>query len=106
MHTSRVSMLRGVSVFGGEPASIHIDGDQITFEAQAGESALTFEASGIKRGSFNPSNGMWVLRLKDGRKVKFQSAGGMLSADRTPEGKETNRLLQELMRAHGARRFP
>ncbi|MGQ0624962.1 MAG: hypothetical protein ACT4PP_10005 [Sporichthyaceae bacterium] len=104
MNTSRVRILAGLSVFGGQGAQISIHDDQIRFEAPDGAS-FEVDAAEIRRGSFNTLNGMWVLKLRDGRKVRFQGAGAMLSADSSPAGKLTNELLLALLKKHRAGRF-
>lgn len=104
MHTSKIQILGGLSIFGGHPAEITVHDDLIRLETTEGE-ALDIDAAQIKRGSFNTMNGMWVLKLSDGRKIRFQGAGGLMSADRTPSGKETNALLLALLKKHRAGRF-
>jgi hypothetical protein len=63
------------------------------------------DTQAVKRWSFNGNNGLWVFRMKDGRKVALQSAGGLLSADRTPAGRATNKQIQALLRSHAAGGF-
>lgn len=37
----------------------------------------------MKRYSFNSNNGLWALRMRDGRKLYVQMSGQILSADRS-----------------------
>ncbi|MGQ0464566.1 MAG: hypothetical protein ACT4QG_04515 [Sporichthyaceae bacterium] len=107
MHTSNVRVTRVPLAVGGWRGRISLDGDGATIEplAEGKGRTVVLSGSGIKRASFNSANGLWAFRLKEGGKIHVQSSGSLLSADRTPAGKETNRLLSELLDRHGVRGF-
>jgi hypothetical protein len=43
--------------------------------------------------------------MKDGKKVYLQTSGLILSADRSPAGRETNAAIDELLRKHRVKGF-
>ena len=43
--------------------------------------------------------------MKDGKKVYLQTSGLILSADRSPAGREANTAINELMRRHRVKGF-
>jgi hypothetical protein len=57
--------------------------------------SVVIDVRELKRASFNSNNGLWIIRFKDGRRVRFQSAAGaMLSADRSEAGRATNDVIR------------
>jgi hypothetical protein len=59
----------------------------------------------VKRCSFNSNNGLWAFRMKDGRKLYLQTAGLILSADRSPAGRAANDSITQLLAKYGVRGF-
>jgi hypothetical protein len=102
MHTSNVKVLRGPITFGGWKAQLTLDGDLMTMEGAAGRS-LVVSLAEVKRASFNSNNGLWAFRLRDGGRLWMQSAGGLLSADRTAAGHESNRMIADRLAHHHVR---
>ncbi|MFI7068397.1 hypothetical protein ACIBL3_45940 [Kribbella sp. NPDC050124] len=105
MHTSSVKVLRGPITFGGWRAQLTVNGDLLTIEGDGAGRSLVVSLAEVKRASFNSSNGLWSFRLKDGRRVWIQSAGGLLSADRTAAGHETNERIADRLAALQVRVF-
>jgi hypothetical protein len=104
MHTSNAKILRGPITFGGRKVRLSLEGDAITLEGADGEPVIV-DLTEVKRASFNSNNGLWAFRFRDGRRLWLQSAGGLLSADRTPAGQETNRLIADCLAHHRVRVF-
>jgi hypothetical protein len=100
---SRVRVPAMSLAFGGWKGTITIDGDVMRVVGDDPTMSLEIDAAAVKRYSFNGNNGLWIFRMKDGRKVRLQSAGGILSADRSPAGRETNDEIRALMRKHRLR---
>jgi hypothetical protein len=90
---------------GGWKGELSIDGDVVTIDSGTAERSVEMNIADVKRASFNSNNGLWVLRFKDGRRVRFQSAGGLLSADRSPAGRETSDRLWALLGKHHVKHF-
>ena len=105
MHTSNVKVLRGPITFWGWKARLILDGDTITLDGTTSGRSMVVSIADVKRASFNSSNGLWAFRLRDGRRLWLQSAGGLLSADRTAAGETTNRLITERLIEHRVRIF-
>ncbi|WP_112239272.1 hypothetical protein [Kribbella monticola] len=105
MHTSNVKVLRGPLTFWGWKARLVLDGDTVTIEEDGGGRSMVVGLAEVKRASFNSTNGLWALRLRDGRRLWLQSAGALLSADRTPDGETTNRLITARLIHHKIRVF-
>jgi hypothetical protein len=99
-----VKVLRGPITFGGWKARLILDGDLMTIEGSAGRS-LVVSLAEVKRASFNSSNGLWAFRLHDGKRLWMQSSGGLLSADRTAAGRETNLMIADRLAHHRVRVF-
>jgi hypothetical protein len=100
-----VKVLRGPITFGGWKAQLILNGDLMTIEEGATGRSLVLNLAEVRRASFNSNNGLWALRLHDGRRFWMQSSGGLLSADRTPAGHETNRLIADRLAQHRVRVF-
>lgn len=105
MHTSRVRVLRGPITVGGWRARLIVDGDTLTIDGSEAGRSLVVSLADVKRASFNSNNGLWAFRLNDGRRMWMQSAGGLLSADRTPAGQQTNQLIADRLTTLGVRVF-
>ncbi len=105
MHTSRVKVLRGPITFGGWKGRLTLDGDLMTVEGDEVGRSLVISLADVKRASYNSNNGLWAFRFHDGKRLWIQSAGGLLSADRTPAGHETNRLITDRLAHHRVRLF-
>lgn len=102
MHTSKARVVSLPLAVGGWKGELSIDDDLVRIAA-AGGKELSFDLGQVKRASFNSMNGLWALRLNDGRRVRFQSAGGVMSADRSPAGQQTNELIRSRLAQHGVR---
>lgn len=105
MHTSSVKVLRAPITFGGWKARLIIDGDTATVEGNGSGRSMVFSLAEVRRASYNSTNGLWAFRLQDGRRLWLQSAGSLLSADRTVDGKIANSLITERLAHHGVRMF-
>lgn len=109
MHTCNVKVLPSILVFGGWRGELTIDDDGLTIVDAEGGRRLAIRPDAIKRASFNGNNGLWVLTPTEGTRIRFQTAGWLLSGDRTPAGKsaakEANPLIKALFREHGVRVF-
>jgi hypothetical protein len=105
MHKSKAKVVSGFLVFGGWKGELSIDGDIVRIDAVDHSQSLVIDIREIKRASYNSNNGLWSLRFKNGRRARFQSAGGLLSADRTEAGRVSNELVRDLLQRHGARFF-
>jgi hypothetical protein len=64
---------------------------------------VSIDVKNLKGSSFNSNNGLWVFKLRDGTKVRMQSAGRLLSADRSPAGRSANERIRALLADHGVR---
>jgi hypothetical protein len=102
---SRVRVTRTAVAFGGWKGLLEIEGDVLRVVGDDPANRLDIDCSQVKRCSFNSNNGLWALRMKDGRKLYVQSAGVILSADRSPAGRRTNESIRQLFAKHGVRRF-
>jgi hypothetical protein len=103
MHTSRARVVSVPLAVGGWKGELSIEDDLVRIAAAGGGKELSVDLGQVKRASFNSMNGLWVFRLNDGRRVRFQSAGGLMSADRSPAGRETNDLIRGRLGQHGVR---
>ncbi len=104
--TSKVRVPSTGLAFGGWKGSLTVEGDILRVTGEDPSNHLDIDCTQIKRYSFNGRNGLWALRMKDGRKLYLQTSGMILSADRSPEGRETNVEIKKLLRKLGVRRFP
>jgi hypothetical protein len=59
----------------------------------------------ILRAPYNATNGLWAFRFRDGRRLRLQSAGGLLSAERTPAGRQSTSLIADRLIHHNVRVF-
>jgi hypothetical protein len=102
---TKVRVPGGAIAFGGWKGLLEIDGDVLRVVGEDSANHLEVDCSQVKRCSFNRINGLWALRMKDGRKLCLQTAGLILSADRSPAGRAANRSIKQLLATHGVRRF-
>lgn len=100
----RVRVPRTIVAIGGWKGVLEIHGDVLEIIGlNDPRKRLSIDCSQVKRGSFNSNNGLFALRMKDGHKHIVQMSGGLLSADRTDEGRSTTEQVGELLRKHGVR---
>jgi hypothetical protein len=104
--TSKVRVPSTFMVFGGWKGTLDVDGDVLRIAGEDPSHHLDIDCAQIKRWSFNSNNGLWAFRMKDGKKVYLQTAGLILSADRSPEGRQANAAISQLLREHQVRHFP
>lgn len=102
---SKVRVTRNAVAFGGWKGLLEIDGDVLRVVGEDPGNHLEIDCSQVKRCSFNSNNGLWAMRMKDGRKLYLQTAGVILSADRSPAGREANESISQLLAKHGVRGF-
>jgi hypothetical protein len=106
MRKSTVRVVPGVLVFGGWKGELTFHGDVLMIHNQDARGRhISIDIRNVQRSSFNSNNGLWVFRLKDGSKVRIQSAGRLFSADRTPDGRAANEQIKTLLAKHGIRDF-
>jgi len=105
MHKSNAKAVPSFMVFGGWKGQLSIKGNTVTITSPDRTKSLVINLAEVKKASYNSNNGLWSLKLKDGQRVRFQSAGVLLSADRTPAGQITNEKIQSLLSKHGVRLF-
>ena len=103
---TKVRVPRTATVFSGWKGLLEIDGDVLRVVGDDPANHLEVNCSQVKRRSFNSLNGLWALRMKDGRKLYLQTSGLVLSADRSPAGRAANRSIKQLLAKHGVRGFP
>ena len=104
--TSKVRVPSTFWALGGWKGSLTVDGDVLRVTGEDPSKSLDIDCTQIKRYSFNGRNGLWAFRMKDGRKLYLQTSGFILSADRSPAGREANAEISQLLRKRGVRRFP
>ncbi|WP_460663294.1 hypothetical protein [Kribbella swartbergensis] len=100
---SMVKVLRGPITFGGWKAQLILDGDLMTIDGAETGRSMVVSLDEVKRASFNSTNGLWSFRLRDGRRLWIQSSGSLLSADRTPAGRQANELITDRLTHHRVR---
>jgi hypothetical protein len=105
IHKSKAKVLPGWVVFGGWRGELSIDGALIRIIGADPSRSVEVDVREIKRASFNSNNGLWAIRCKDGSRVRFQSAGTIMSADRSEAGQQTNELITALLKQHKIRHF-
>lgn len=101
--TATAKVLRSGVTLGGWRGSLQIDGDVISITSADANKRLEIDAGQVKRYSFNSLNGLWAIRMKDGRKLYVQTSGALLSADRSPEGAAATDAIGELLNNHHVR---
>ena len=95
---TRVRVTRHAVAFGGWKGSMDIDGAVLRIVGDDPGKQLDIDCSEVKRYSFNSNNGLWALRMRDGRKLYVQMSGHILSADRSPESKAATQVVRDLLR--------
>lgn len=103
--TSKVRVPPTFFVLGGWKGTLDVDGDVLRVVGEDASNRLDIDGAQIKRCSFNSNNGLWAFRMKDGKKVYLQTSGLILSADRSPAGRETNAAIKGLLRKHRVKGF-
>ena len=103
--TSKVRVPSTGLALWGWKGTLDVDEDVLRVVGQDPSKRLDIDCAQIKRCSFNSNNGLWAFRMKDGRKVYLQTSGLILSADRSPAGRETNRAICELLDKHQVKGF-
>lgn len=98
-------MLSSGFVVGGWHGELTIEGDVLTVTSEDGEKSVSVDVKNLKSTAFNSMNGLWQFRLKDGGKVRLQSSGVLLSADRSDAGLQTNAKIRALLTQHGVKGF-
>ena len=79
---------------------MEIDGTVLHIVGDDPAKRLDIDCSEVKRYSFNSNNGLWALRMRDGRKLYVQMSGHILSADRSPASKAATQAVRELLSEH------
>jgi hypothetical protein len=98
--TSKVRIASTALALGGWKGTLDVDGDLLRVVGQDPSNRLDIDCAQVKHCSFNGNNGLWVFRMKDDKKIHMQTKGLILSADRSPAGREANAAIVELMRKH------
>jgi len=102
---SKVRVPRHAIALGGWKGSLDIDGDVLRVTGEDPANQLEVDCAQVKRCSFNSRNGLWAFRMQDGRKVYLQTAGLILSADRSPAGRAANESIRQILRRRGVSPF-
>lgn len=97
---SAVRVVASTFIVGGWRGELTIDGDVLKIVSDDGAKTISIDVKNLKRTGFNSNNGLWVFTLNDGGKVRFQSAGLMLSADRSEAGRQANTQIRALLIKH------
>src|SRR6478672_11816377 len=95
---TKVRVPRTGVAFGGWKGLLEIDGAVLRVVGDDPSNRLDIDCAQVKRYSFNSNNGLWALRMRDGRKLYLQMSGQMMSADRSDAGKEATKAVHELLR--------
>ena len=94
---TQVRVTRYPFTFGGWKGRMEIDGAVLRIVGDDPTNRLDIDCSEVKRHSFNSMNGLWALRMTDGRKLHVQMSGQLLSADRSAAGKEATQAVGQLL---------
>jgi hypothetical protein len=84
---------------------MEIVGDVLRVVGDDRENRLDIDCAQVKRCSFNSNNGLWALRMKNGRKLYLQTSGLLLSADRSEAGRVATESIAGLLAKHCVRGF-
>ena len=103
--TATVKVLRTSLVFGGWKGSLDIRGGVLHITGVDPSQRLNVDTTEVKRYSYNGNNGLWVIRMKDGTKLRLQTSGAMMSADRSAAGKAATEAIHDLLSKTYARGF-
>jgi hypothetical protein len=103
--TSKVRIPSTALALGGWKGTLDVDGDVLRVVGEDPSKRLDIDCAQIKRCSFNGNNGLWAFRMMDGKKVYLQTSGLILSADRSPAGREANTTIRKLLRKHRVKGF-
>lgn len=103
--TTKVRVPKNPIALGGWRGVLTIDGDVLRVVGETADDHLDIDCSQVKRCSFNSNNGLWVFRMRDGRKHYLQTSGLLLSADRSEAGRAATQRIGQLLAQHGVRSF-
>lgn len=84
---------------------MEIVGDVLRIVGEDPANRLEIDCSQVKRCSFNSNNGLWAIRMKDGKTRYLQTSGLLLSADPSQAGRQATESISELLAKHGVRGF-
>jgi hypothetical protein len=88
----------------GWRGDLEIEGDVL--HVRGDQQELEIDCAQVKRYSFNASNGIRALRMKDGRKLHLQTPVGTAPGpDGVDHGRAIIRSISERLRSYGARGF-
>lgn len=96
----KVRVPRTGIAYGGWKGLMRAEGDLISVIGDEPSHRLEIDPAQVMRCSFNSRNGLWAFRLKDGRKYYLQTAGRILSADRSHAGHAANEWIHDLLVKH------
>jgi hypothetical protein len=102
---AKVRVTRGPVSFGGWKGQLEIVGNVLHIVGDDPANYLDIDCAQVKRYSFNSNNGLWALRMRDGRKLYVQTSGFLLSADRSEAGKAATRSISSLLKENAAHGF-
>lgn len=97
---AKVRVPRTGIAIGGWRGLADVGGDLIRVMGDDPANRLDIDPGQVMRCSFNPRNGLWAFRMKDGHKVYLQTSGQILSADRSPAGRAANEWIDGLLAKH------
>ncbi|MCB0994923.1 MAG: hypothetical protein KDB21_07515 [Acidimicrobiales bacterium] len=100
-----VKVTRNGVAFGGWKGQMEIDGAVLRIVGDDPSNQLEVDCSEVKRYSFNSNNGLWALRMRDGKKLYVQMSGQLLSADRSAAGMEATEVVRQLLREFAGKGF-
>lgn len=103
--TSRVRVPSTGLALGGWKGTAEFAGDVLRIVGDDPAKRLDIDFAQVKRCSFNGNSGLWALRMKDGKKIYLQTSGTILSADRSPAGRETNAAIEQLLGKYRVKGF-
>ena len=97
---AKVRVPRTGITFGGWKGRMEVEGKLIRVVGDDPVNRLDIDPAQVRRCSFNPRNGLWAFRVKDGQKLYLQTSGQILSADRSPMGQAANEWIHALLVEH------
>lgn len=100
-----VKVTRNGVAFGGWKGQMEIDGAVLRIVGDDPGNRLDIDCSEVKRYSFNSNNGLWALRMRDGKKLYVQMSGQFLSADRSAAGREATHAVHGLLSEFAGKGF-
>jgi hypothetical protein len=103
--TTKVRVPGSFVALGGWTGLLEIDGAVLRIVGDDPANRLDIDCAQVKRYSFSSNNGLWALRMLDGRKLYLQMSGQILSADRSPAGHAATQAVRELLKNNAGRGF-